>query len=645
MSIRCHIPRLPRCWVLATVLTAVSGSLWAYDDPEPTGPEIISVYPLAVQRGTNVTLAVRGRVLEGAYAVVFEGQGITARVDRVEEVEAPLPDPETIADQSQAKDARLRVVAQVDVDAQAGVGDHWLRLVTPRGVTNRMELRVVTEPIMREVETAHEIVERAQAIDYPTVLSGSIGVAGEVDMYAIDVERPGRLFLEARPSRGALAKKFRPSIEVLEYRETFFNPQRLTRVVFADRALGSEKIIMDRDPRERESLPVRLFWDVTEAGRYFVRIMCLDGWGAPEYVYQLRICEAAGQLPVEHSRPVGGRWRERVFTRKLGADRLREVWSRGLWQEEVPHDIEPAVVATDGAQTGQVETVVISPEADISVTAEQEPNGEPAQARAVQIPGIAEGVIQKARDVDVFKFQVASGQKLAFEVETPDATRPEFNPVLKVFDAAGAEQLTSLQRSTSERLQLLAIGAKVISTFEKSGEYYLHVKDVTLRKGRPDFVYRVLIRPQIPHIGNILLETRTRGSEDGRTDPARLNIVAGGAAKLTLMVDHEEGFYIPSNQVAVSLEGLPAGVESLPASSRYKRPALASPLQFADSEKHQPTTERISVVLYARKDAPLTELPAFVDVRCRAVVGGVPAPELAIGRLPVMVLKPHPEQP
>ena len=642
MSMRSHILRLSRFCAWSVVLLAFWRPLWAYDEPEATGPEIISVYPLAVQRGTNVSVAVRGRLLEGAYAVVFEGQGITAQVDRIETIETPVPDPETVADQSQAKDAGLRVVARVDVDAEAEAGDHWLRVVTPRGVTNRMELRVVSDPIVREVETAHEIVERAQAIDYPTVLSGSIRTAGETDIYVIHVERPGRLFLEVRPSRGALAKKFRPSIEVLQHRETFFDPQRLTRIAFADRAVGNEKIIMDRDPRERESIPVRLFWDVTEAGRYFVRIMCLNGWGAPEYIYQLRIRSAVDQLPVEQSR---GPWQERLFTRKLGPDRLREVWSRGLWQADAPADSEPAVVATDGAQAVPLQTAVISPEANISITAEQEPNGEPAQGPAVQIPGIAEGVIQKAGDVDVFKFQVASGQKLAFEVETPDATRPEFNPVLEVFDSAGVEQFTSLQRSTSERLQLLAIGAKVIGTFEKSGEYYLHVKDVTLRKGRPDFVYRVLIRPQIPHIGDTFLETRTRGSEDGRTDPTRLNIVAGGAAKLTLVVDHEEGFYIASNQIAVSLDGLPAGVEALPASSRYKGPQLSSPIQVADSEKHRPTTERISVVLYARKDAPPTELPAFVNVRCRAVVGGVPAPELAIGRLPVMVLKPHPEQP
>ena len=116
MSMRSHILRLSRFCAWSVVLLAFWRPLWAYDEPEATGPEIISVYPLAVQRGTNVSVAVRGRLLEGAYAVVFEGQGITAQVDRIETIETPVPDPETVADQSQAKDAGLRVVARVDVE-------------------------------------------------------------------------------------------------------------------------------------------------------------------------------------------------------------------------------------------------------------------------------------------------------------------------------------------------------------------------------------------------------------------------------------------------------------------------------------------------------------------------------------------------
>ena len=644
MSMCPNILRLPLRWMLFAGLVAISSPLSAYDEPDPTGPEIISVYPLAVQRGTSVSVAIRGQFLEAAYAVVFEGQGITAHVDRVENIEKAVVDPETVADQSNAKDAKHRVVTQVDIDPDATPGDHWLRVVTPHGVTNRMELRVVVDPILSEVETPHEITSRAQEIDYPIIVSGAITTAGEVDFYAIDVDQPGPLFLEVRPSRGALAKKFRPSIEVFTHQETFFDPERLTRVAFNDRAEGSEKIVMDKDPRERESIPVPLEWEVPEAGRYFVRIASLDGWGAPEYVYQLHIVPAANRTRIDEPEEARIPWRERSITRKLGPNRIQEVWSRGVRQANSTTDAVDAA-ATDQAEPAPVESIDISSDAAIAVTSEEEPNEETEQSRTIPVPGIGAGVIGEAGDVDVFEFQVTTGQKLAFELETPEATRPDFNPVFEVIDAGGAEQLTSLQRGSGGHDKLIAVSAKVINTFEKSGTYYLRVKDATLRKGGADFVYRVLIRPQIPHVGDTVLETRTRDPEDGRTDPLRVNVVAGGAAKLTVIVDHEEGFYIPSNQIAISLEGLPAGVEILPASSRYKRPELGGPTQIADPEKHQPKTERISVVLHARKGAPPSELPSFVDVSCRAVVSGEPAHKLMVVSLPVMVLKAHPVKP
>ena len=633
MSICSNILRLPLHGMLYAGLVAISGPLSAYDEPDPTGPEIISVYPLAVQRGTSVSVAIRGQFLDGAYAVVFEGQGITAHVDRVENIEKAVVDPETVADQSNAKDAKHRVVTQVDIDPDATPGDHWLRVVTPHGVTNRMEIRVVADPISSEVETPHEITSRAQEIDYPIIVSGSITTAGEVDLYAIDVDQPGPLFLEVRPSRGALAKKFRPSIEVFTHHETFFDPERLTRVAFNDRAEGNEKIVMNKDPREQESIPVPLEWEVTEAGRYFVRIASLGGWGAPEYVYQLHIVPAADRTRIDEPEEARIPWRERSITRKLGPNRIQEVWSRGVRQSNSTTDAVDAA-ATDQTEPAPVESTDIPPDATIAVTSEEEPNEETEQSRTIPVPGIGAGVIGEAGDVDVFEFQVTTGQKLAFEIETPE-----------VIDAGGAEQLTSLQRGSGGHNKLIAVSAKVINTFEKSGTYYLRVKDATLRKGGADFVYRVLIRPQIPHVGDTGLETRTRGSEDGRTDPLRVNVVAGGAAKLTVIVDHEEGFYIPSNQIAISLKGLPEGVEILPASSRYKRPELGGPTQIADPEKHQPKTERISVVLHAREGAPPSELPAFVDVSCRAVVSGEPAHKLMVVSLPVMVLKSHPVKP
>jgi hypothetical protein len=186
------------------------------------------------------------------------------------------------------------------------------------------------------------------------------------------------------------------------------------------------------------------------------------------------------------------------------------------------------------------------------------------------------------------------------------------------------------------------VDAKVIGTFEKGGDYYLRVRDVTLRKGDPGFRYRVLVRPQIPHVGDIHLETRTRDFEDGRVDPHRVNLLAGTAAKLTLIMEQEEGFFLPSNQIAVSVEGLPAGVEALPGASSYRLPGGPRPPVIKGADHHLPKVQTISVVLHSREDAAPTHLPAWITVTARPIVEGRLGPKLTVKTIPLAILDPDP---
>ena len=86
---------------------------------------------------------------------------------------------------------------------------------------------------------------------------------------------------------------------------------------------------------------------------------------------------------------------------------------------------------------------------------EKEPGDRLEDAVEIPVPSIVEGVIQHPGDSDLFKFKVHSGQKLAFEVETPEVTRPDFNPLLQVIDSRGRDQFSSLRpnRKVPERHQ------------------------------------------------------------------------------------------------------------------------------------------------------------------------------------------------
>ena len=88
----------------------------------------------------------------------------------------------------------------------------------------------------------------------------------------------------------------------------------------------------------------------------------------------------------------------------------------------------------------------------------------------------------------------------------------------------------------------------MVAEFGVAGDYILQVGDLTSQQGQPDHAYRVLVRPGIPHVGDLELEGD------------RVNLRRGQVRTLKVTTGLEEGY---SGQVALSLEGLPPGVVSL----------------------------------------------------------------------------------
>ena len=273
---------------------------------------------------------------------------------------------------------------------------------------------------------------------------------------------------------------------------------------------------------------------------------------------------------------------------------------------------------------------------------ENEPNDADAQALTVPLPATLEGAIDRELDIDAFRFQVARGQKLAFELETFEAAPPEFNPRFEVVDAKGVEVLSNLARTkefkNSKSVYLLAVEPKVVATFEQEGQYVLRIRDVTKRAGGPRFRYRLMIRPQIPHVGDVLVETRTRANEDATLDPWRVNLRPGQARKINVTVEHEEGFFQPANMMALQVEGLPPGVTALTGSSN---PSLASRFggpAVEKAERYQPARQDLTVVLDASPSAAVTDLPVTVRLVARPFVQGKPGPSFPLGELPIMIV-------
>ena len=258
---------------------------------------------------------------------------------------------------------------------------------------------------------------------------------------------------------------------------------------------------------------------------------------------------------------------------------------------------------------------------------EQEPNDTPSQAVELELPALVEGVIDRPGDIDFFKIRVAGARKLAFEIETPDAFPPAFNPKITVLDANGEQELfTNVYRFLAGDGDdwVKRIEPKIIYTFGSDEAYLLQVRDLTSRHGGSSFRYRILIRPQIQHMGKIEVK------ED------RINLARGQAVKLTVITEQEEGY---SGDISLEVENLPPGVRASTATE--VEPEKLPPLDEGEKERFLPKSQKAVILLAASADAPLTRLPQLLRVMARPVVEGKLGAPVLVQEVPLMVLKPE----
>ena len=147
---------------------------------------MISIFPLGARPGTIIEAEIRGRSLDGAYAIWLDAAGIQARIKRVDEID--------LSGKKDYGSARLenkqrghRVALQVEISPTAKIRNHSLRLVSPRGVSNTLPSSVDADPTIRESTQPHHAPDRAQAVSFPVVVNGKIGKEGELDYYGFNV--------------------------------------------------------------------------------------------------------------------------------------------------------------------------------------------------------------------------------------------------------------------------------------------------------------------------------------------------------------------------------------------------------------------------------------------------------------------------
>ena len=613
---------------------------------DKANPKLSSLFPLGGRPGATVRVAVRGENLAAIHAVWFDCDAFEAKVEGIETVDPEDEGSGYNRGKPKEKKQLYRVRLRVRVDPQAAIGVHALRLISPLGVSSPLSFLVNAEPLILENESLQSLPQRAQRVNFPAVVNGRISEPGELDFYEFKVGTNQRLALEvltgAGPLEGAPTLYNQPHLILFESSGSWFDPQGLSRVE-AGRA-STYRFFSDHSV----FLP-RLTHQFRRPGRYVAQVGTLQGRGGPDYSYQLRIVPVGGEanphgqwFPGDPAHAAGPTdWQERNFSRRIKPDRLRQLWARTAGEQK--HGAVEQTPANATLRAGRSQPPPSRPEAghelshppqELETVQESEPNDHFDRADQIALPGMIEGTIQRPGDVDGFKFQVKSGQALAFEIETPVYRPPYFSPLLTVLTEKGEEILSNIYRQVGGDGDdwIKSLQAKTIYTFEKTGAYYLQIRDLTSQRSGPQFRYRLLVRSQVPHMGEVAARA---GNGAGRAD--QISLVPGAATKLTVVTEQEEGF---QGEILLSLDRLPAGVQAFAAATTTVNQRLLDPGKKRGSmykERFFPQRRLTTLMLVANAGAAATALPRKVQLMARPVVDGRAGVPLPVQEMLVMV--------
>jgi len=533
--------------------------------PPRADPKLVSIHPFTGQRGKTFTAIVRGSGLAGASTAAIGSAPLVVTVERVE----PEPSSDGAAPGKKSPMDVAKVRVQIADDAKPG--QYPIRLITRNGISNALPIQIVDSPVRLEPEGGHETQDSAIAVAaVPVVFSGRLAHRGEADYYSFSAEAGQTLTFAvisglpqiASAGSAATVANFDPALSIYEANGSWFDPKRLKRIAFNDEPVW----VFGR------STDVHLVHRFTKAGTYLLRIEAFAGQGGPDYTYQLKI--APGSLPEDPASPVPG-WQERTWIRRLGADRLNQLALRG-GKPETQKSIE---TYRGSGQDGAV----------------------------FKLPGTVEGTLSTPGETHRARFQLKDPADIALEVETPAAAPPFFNPIVRLLNSSGQEVATNVfaGRGACSGAMMKSAQLKTIVPLRDAGEYTLEVRDATADLAGADFQYRVQVRPQVPHVGDV------------RIDADHVNLIPGEAKTIRVVFDREEDY---RGAVIVAAESLPPGVSAV-VGADYE-PDKDPPSSIGKRERYTPRTERAVVVLSASSDAVASVQPQEARLVVRPLMDG-----------------------
>lgn len=470
-------------------------------------PAASYIFPAGGQRGTTVSARVGGLNLNSKAGFEILGSDVEtpSEIRRTETTwfEGPLL---PLPDSQQSEDYPKDYAAEVKIAADAPAGPRAWRVWTCQGAANALPFVIGEYPEIVEHETSDNSAADPVpvALPLPVTINGRIFPREDVDAWSLPLTA-GEV-LTAKVDAGRLGSPLDPWMEA-------FGPggQRLAELDAAARCDG------------------RLAFLAPVTGIYTVKISDVTVKGSQSHVYRLTLTTGPS---IDTIFPLGGRRGETV-----------ESIMEGLGLPSKTHSL---LLATEGSGSGFQDVAVAIPEAgstvlevdDLAEATELEPNNNPAGAKRIDFPGVGNGRIGKAGDIDVWA--VTLTKDLSYLVDLRAARLgSRLDGQLRLIDATGKELARAEGTPARGGDPFLTIKAP------ETGVYYLHVSDRFRSRGGPRWAYRLRVTDTPSPDYRLVFSADT------------LTIPRGGELKWKVDAERIGGFAEP---IAIEVDGLPAGV-------------------------------------------------------------------------------------
>jgi len=416
---------------------ALLGCAIAATSVRAASPSVGSITPVGAQRGTETEVSFNGARLADAQEILFYSPGISV---------------------TSLEPADGAVKAKLAIAPDCRIGQHAMRVRTATGTS---ELRTFYVGALAEVKEAEPNSDftQPQKIALDSTVNGVVENE-DVDYYLIEAKKGERITAEIEGIRLGYTF-FDPYVAILDQRRFELANSDDAALVWQD---GVAAVVAPED------------------GNYIVQVRETAYGGNGSCMYRLHV----GRYPRPRATlPAGGKYGETVDVKLLG-----DVAGERMQQIVLPGGPTPKFGFFAQDDKGIAPSPNVFRLSDLGNRLEAEPNNDPATATPCEVPIALGGAISQQGDVDCFKFAAKKGQVYDVRVLARGIRSP-LDPVLNINRIGGAGVAGNDDSGGPDAYVRLAV--------PEDDEYVIYIQD-HLKKGGPDYAYRVEITPVKPRL-------------------------------------------------------------------------------------------------------------------------------------------------